>query len=310
MVGRSARGEQPGHGVDDRAFVDDLRQGALAALGKLGEAMHRRPGQCLPQRSPRVDERRIGDVQPHQFHHHLVAIGGAVEGAGPGRVVGARFGHQQLVLADLALGKELADPLLFLVRQARGHRPARHQKHRQMAEAERSDQQAGNDLVTDAEQGRGVEHAVAKRDRGAKRDHIAAEQRQVHARLALGHSVAHRRDSARDLRRRPHFAREDLHLLGVAAVGLMRRKHVVVSGDDADVGPGHRADRGLVLARRGKAVREIAARQARAVDPPLLLFGHQLEVAPAGRLRPLDDPVGHPGNGRIETHQLVSTRAR
>ena len=47
-------------------------------------------------------------------------------------------------------------------------------------------------------------------------------------------------------------------------------------------------------------MREIAARQARPVDPPLLLLGHQIEVAAAGRLRPLDDPVGDRGDGRVE----------
>ena len=156
---------------------------------------------------------------------------------------------------------------------------------------------------------RGVEHAVAERDRGAHRDHVAAEQRQVHSRLALGHAVAHRRNAARDLRRRSDLAREDLHLLGVAAVGLMRRKHVVVSGDDADVGSGKVADRLLVLARRGEAVREIAAAEARAVDPPLLLLGHQLEIAAAGRLRALDDPVGDGGDGGIESHWPRLTRA-
>ena len=167
-----------------------------------------------------------------------------------------------------------------------------------MAEAQRADQQAGHDLVADAEQRRRVEHAVAERDRRAHRDHVAAEQRQVHARLALGHAVAHRRNSARDLRGRADLARENLHLLGVAAVGLMRRQHVVVGGDDADIRAGEVADRLLVLARRGEAVREIAAAEARAVDPPLLLLGHQVEIAPPRRLRSLDDPVGDRGDGR------------
>ena len=63
-------------------------------------------------------------------------------------------------------------------------------------------------------------------------------------------------------------------------------------------GPREVADRGLVLARRGEAVGEIAAAEARAADPPLLLLGHQVEVAAARRLRPLDDPVGDGGDGR------------
>jgi hypothetical protein len=54
-----------------------------------------------------------------------------------------------------------------------------------VAEAQRADQQARHDLVADAEQGGGLEHAVAQRNRGRERDRVAAEQRQVHAGLAL-----------------------------------------------------------------------------------------------------------------------------
>ena len=105
-----------------------------------------------------------------------------------------------------------------------------------------------------------------KRDRGRERDGVAAEQRQLHAALALGHPVAHRRHAACDLRRRSHLAREELDLVGVAAIGLMRREHVVVGGDDADVHGSAAADRELVLAGSGKAVRQVPAGQGRAVD--------------------------------------------
>ena len=113
-----------------------------------------------------------------------------------------------------------------------------------------------------------------ERDRRPHRNHVAAEQRQVHARLPLGDAVAHRRNPARDLRGRADLAGEDLHLLGVAAVGLMRRQHVVVGGDDADVRAGKVTDRLLVLARRSEAMREISATEARAGDAPLLLLRH------------------------------------
>src|SRR3546814_8720823 len=96
------------------------------------------------------------------------------------------------------LGIKLADTLFFLVREPRGHRPRGDEYLRQMAEAQRADQQAGNDLVADAEQQRALEHRVAQRDRRALRDIVAAEQRQVHPRLPLRHPVAHRGDAARD----------------------------------------------------------------------------------------------------------------
>jgi len=125
---------------------------------------------------------------------------------------------------------------------------------------------------------------VAQGDRGPHRDHVAAEQRQVHPRLALRHPVAHRRDSAGDLRGRPDLAGEDLDLLGIASVRLMRGQHVVVGGDDADVGPALRADRVLVVAGRCESVGEIAARHPLPADAALGLLGDQLEVAPP--LRP------------------------
>ena len=259
MVGRAAGCEQPDHGVDDRFFIDDLGQRPLARLPQLSEAVNRGPRQRLPERRAGIDERGVGHVQAHQLHHHLVAVGGAIEGAGAGRMIGAAFGLQELVLAHFSFGVELPNPLLFLVGQARGHGSSGHQKHRQMAEAKCADQQARHDLVANAEQSRGIEHAVAERDRGAHRDHVAAEQRQVHAGLALSHPIAHRWNTAGDLRRRTDLARENLHLLGVAAIGLMSREHVVVSGYNSDVRTGERADRALVLARSGEAVREIAA---------------------------------------------------
>ena len=156
------------------------------------------------------------------------------------------------------------------------------------------------------EQRHRVEHAVAERNRGRHRDHIAAEQRQVHAWLALGHAVAHRRNAAGDLRGRADFARENLHLLGITAVRLMRRQHVVVGSYDPDVRPGEMTDRRLIFAGGCKAVCEIAATEARTADPPLLLLGHQFEITTPSRLRPFDDPVGDTSDGGIESHAAGS----
>ena len=76
-----------------------------------------------------------------------------------------------------------------------------------MAELQRADQQARHDLVADAQAQHGVEHVVRQRDGGRQRDHVAAEQRQLHAGLALRHAVAHRRHAARELRDGTRLAR-------------------------------------------------------------------------------------------------------
>ncbi len=186
---------------------------------------------------PGLTKAAFGHVQPHQLHHHLVGVGGAVEGAGAGR--SGRSGSRPAAARPcrLALGIELANALLLLVGRPDGIGPPGTNSTGRWPKRSAPISRPGHDLVADAEQSRGVEHAVAERDRGRQRDHVAAEQRQVHARLALGDAVAHRRSAARDLRGRADLAREDLHLLRVAAVGLMRREHVVVGGDDADVRP-------------------------------------------------------------------------
>src|SRR4029079_17316579 len=85
--------------------------------------------------------------------------------------------------------------------------------------------------------------------------------------------------------------------------------------DDADVRSREVAYRLLVLTRSREAVREIAATEARSVDPPLLLLGHQLEVATARRLGAFDDPVGDRGDSGVEGHgasyscQLMPSRS-
>ena len=215
-------------------------------------------------------------------------------------MIARRLGLEQFVAARLALGIKLANALLFLVREPRGHRPGRDQDLRQMAKAQRADKQARNDLVANAEQQRAFEHRMAERDHRALRDIVAAEQRQVHPRLPLRHPVAHRGHAARDLRRRADFAREEFDLFGVAAIRLMRRQHVVIAGDDADVHRRAGADHRLVIARRRKAVRKISARQIAAVRPRVALTRHQVEIGRTARRAARNDAVGDGGDRGVE----------
>ncbi len=180
-----------------------------------------------------------------------------------------------------------------------------------MAEAQRADQEAGDDLVADAEQQRAFEHRVAERDHRALRDVVAAEQRQVHARLPLRHPVAHGRDAARDLRRRADLAREQFDLFRIAAVRLMRREHVVIAGDDADIHLGAGPDHGLVLTRGGKAVREVAARQVATIGARLALAVHEVEVSRAAWPAAHDNAVGNLRNHGVQiSHASLPRRVR
>ncbi len=174
-------------------------------------------------------------MQAHDLHQHLIGVGGAVEGAGAGRVIRTRFRFQQLGAAGLAFRIGLAHFRFLLVADAAGHRTAGHEHARQMTEAQRADQQARHDLVADAQVQRAIEHVVRQRHGGGHGDQVAREQRQLHARATLRHAIAHRRYAAGHLRGEACFARNFANQRRIALIRLMRREHVVVRGDDADV---------------------------------------------------------------------------
>ena len=240
-------------------------------------------------------------MQAHDLHQHLVGVGGAVESAGAGRVIGLGLRRQQVGAGRLAFGEQLADFRFLVVGKARGHRSRRQEHRRQMAEREGADQEARHDLVADAEIDRRIEHVMRKGDRGRKRDDIAREQGKLHPLLALGDSIAHRRNAARDLRRPARGARRLFDEIGKAGVGLMGREHVIVGGDDREIGPRSLAQR-LLVARcaGGEAMGEIGAAEAfagrlvgdRRVDPR--------EVNLARRAAALGDAFGHLADACIE----------
>ncbi|MNS72244.1 hypothetical protein D3C72_1056460 [compost metagenome] len=152
-------------------------------------------------------------------------------------MVGAGFGLEQFLAADLAFGVELADVRLLIVADAGGHWPARHEHRRQVAERQRAHHQPRHDLVADAQVQRRIEHLVRQRHRRRQRDHVAREQRQVHAVLALRDAVAHRGRAAGELRGAAGFERGLLEPLRESRQRLVRRQHVVVGRDDRQVGP-------------------------------------------------------------------------
>ncbi|MGZ2466296.1 hypothetical protein ACVJMZ_001820 [Sinorhizobium medicae] len=106
--------------VDDRPLVYHLAgRGEFVAQRR----DRKRPlrgflGQRVAKRRAGIDEGSAGQVEAHDFHQHLIGIGGAVEGTGAGAVIGFGLRLQQFVAADLALGEELPDLGLLVVRQA------------------------------------------------------------------------------------------------------------------------------------------------------------------------------------------------
>ena len=308
-VGRAARRMQADDAVHHRALVDDMADGRVGiALGRqLQHTFGGQNRQRLAQRRVGVDEGRAWQMQAHDLHQHLVGVGGAVERAGPRRMVGFGLSLQQIGAARLALRVKLSDVGLLVVREARRHRPRRHEHRRQMAERQRADQQPRHDLVAHAQIHRSVEHLVRQRNRRRHGDDVAREQRQVHARLALGDAVAHRGHATRDLRRRAHRAGGALDDLGVGLVGLMRRKHVVIGGDDGEIGRVAVLERRLVARRAGReAVGEIGAAQSlsgRAGRGRLL---DALKIGRTMRVAALDEARGDFADPGLHGHQVSS----
>ena len=239
LVGRAARGQQPHHGIHHGFFTDDVTdggEGAAAQMGHAGDPGGGGDGERLPQRVVRVDKGGPGQVQPEEFRDELVAVGGAVKGAGPGAVVGLALNLQHLRGADPSLGEAFPGTGLLPVAEPRAHRAARHQDHGQMSELQRAHEQPGQDLVADAEQQGAVKNIVGKTDHRGHGDDVTADQTQVHARLALGHPIAHGRHAGRDL---GHAAGRGHRLLengGIGLVGVMGGKQIIVGSNDGDMG--------------------------------------------------------------------------
>lgn len=239
-------------------------------------------------------------MQTHHFHHHLVGVGGAVEGAGADAVIRGRLGLQQRQTVGLALGVQLAHAHFFLVRQAAAHRAGRHEQRGQVAEGEGGHHQPRHDLVADAEEQRAVEHIVRQADGGRHGDHVAAHQRQLHAVLPLRHPVAHRRHAAGHLAHGADRLQRLLQPLRVVFVRLVGRQHVIVSGDDGDIAAHHVFQRRLVIGLTGgEAVGQVAAGELRAVDGLGAGRLDTRQIGGAAGLGTVDDALCDTGQGWI-----------
>ena len=237
MVGGTAGGQQGDHGIHDATLIHHLTDGpALACARDVQNGSHCLARQLCAHRFPWVDEGRAGHMQAHGFEQHLVAVGRAVKSAGAFAMVGLAFRGQQFIARDQALHRTLSNACLLFVGQAGGHRPCWHKDRGQMAKVQGPNQQARHNFVAHPEHQGRVKHIVAQRHGRGHGDHIAAEQTQLHARLALGDAIAHGRHPTRHLGGGAAAACLVFDHLRVKAKRRMRRQHVVVGVDDADVG--------------------------------------------------------------------------
>ncbi len=180
-----------------------------------------------------------------------------------------------------------------------------------MPESQGRDDKAGDDLVADAEKDRSVEHVVGQTHRGSHGDHVAGEQRQIHAELALGHTIAHGGDAACDLGHPTGLARRVADDGGIGLIGLVGRQHVVVGRDYAQIERLISGELGLVgRTARGKTMSEVAAGQRRAINALGARLVEPVEIGAARGFRTPGDSVGHildcglDGHGRLLSEEV------
>ena len=161
-----------------------------------------------------------------------------------------------------------------------------------MAETECADEHSGHNFVADTEQQDRVEHVVRQRDRGGHGNHIATEQRQLHAVTALSDAVTHGRYAARELRDPARLDHRCLELIRELRQWLVRGEHVVVCGDDGDVGLDVGAQRAFLFAGGGETVREVRTGQAAAGRATSCCVRDASEVRIALLGAPLGDALG------------------
>ena len=145
----------------------------------------------------------------------------AVEGAGAGAVIGLDLGCQHFITTDFPLSKQLAGMCLFLVGQTRGHGARRYQDCGQMTKLECTHEQTGQDFVAYTQQHNPVKYVMGQANHRGHGYHVAAEQAQIHSRLALGDAVAHGRHTACKLGAATGSGNCLLDDVGVVAIGLV-----------------------------------------------------------------------------------------
>ena len=131
-----------------------------------------------------------------------------------------------------------------------------------MPKTQRPHQHTGHNFVAHAEAERRIKHVMGQRNRGRHRNHVSRKQRQIHARLSLSNPITHRGNSARDLCHRTQPFCRFLDQRWVALVRRVRAEHIVVRGDNRDIGHQFVRQAILVLTRASRhAVGQITARQ-------------------------------------------------
>ena len=174
-----------------------------------------------------------------------------------------------------------------------------------MTKAQRAHQQPRHYLVADAQAQGGIEHVVGQGNGRAHGDHVTADQRQLHARLALGDAIAHGRDTTGHLTGGTEGAQSFADLRGEGLIGLVRGEHVVIGRHHADVHLVQHPQTVLVRRRTaGHAMGEVAAGQVAAPARTGRRRGHLLQIGRPGVSTAFNQPLGNLDNSGVHAFLL------
>ena len=301
-VGGAACGVEPDNPVHESLFGQDIANRGIivAQIGHRQSATRSRLRQRIAQLRVRRHEAGARQVQPHEFHQHLVGVGRAIECAGARPVISPHFGGHQLFAPDFAGGELLADKAFFVVGNTRGHRPGRQKDGRDMSEGLRRDNQSRHDLVADTKIDGGVKGVVAHGNARRHCDDIARKKAKFHPWLALGDTIAHRGHPACNLRGAACFSRRRADQFGKTLERLVRRQHVIVGRHDAEVAGALMRKLGLVGPGPGIGMRLPRTAKMRACGPfdPRRL--HTLQIVVPGSRTAIDNALRDPFYGFIQ----------
>ena len=177
-------------------------------------------------------------------------------------MVGRRLCGNEIRLGCLTACIRFSNGRFLFVGQTRRHRSCWDKEHRQVPKTQGSHQHTGHNFVAHTKAERRIKHVMGQRNCGRHGNHITRKQRQIHAGLPLSDPITHRGDTACDLSHRTQPFCCFLDERWIALVRRVRAEHIVVRGDNRDIGHQFICQAILVLARASRhAVGQITARQ-------------------------------------------------
>ena len=163
-----------------------------------------------------------------------------------------------------------------------------------MAKLQSAHEQTWHDFVAHTQKQSCVKHVVRQAHGRGQGNHIAREQRQLHAVFALGHTIAHGGHATSHLRGSARCPCGRANFFRVMLVGLVSREHVVVGRDHAQIGLTFLAQHQFVVGRHGRVgMGCIGASHAAAVGSRLFGLCQHLKIRCTRRCAALLNAFGH-----------------